>query len=70
MDELGPEFHGAHNEDVRSNVPSEKLLVFNVKTGWKPLCEFLEVPIPEEPFPNMLVIFPTPHWKSAESGGS
>ena len=53
---LGPSIHAAHNEDVRSNVPSEKLLVFNVKMGWKPLCDFLDVPVPEEPFPNMSVI--------------
>ena len=52
---LGPEIHRAHNEDVQSNVPSEKLLVYNVKMGWKPLCEFLNVPIPDEPFPNLLV---------------
>jgi len=27
-------------------------LVFNVKQGWEPLCEFLNKPIPNEPFPN------------------
>ena len=27
-------------------------LVFNVKQGWEPLCEFLKKPIPNEPFPN------------------
>ena len=32
-DHLGPEFHRAHNREVRSNVPSEKLLVYNVKMG-------------------------------------
>ena len=53
---LGPSIHRVHNKDVQSNVPSEKLLVFNVKMGWKPLCEFLDVPIPDEPFPNLSVI--------------
>ena len=53
---LGPGVHGAHNNDVKSNVPPEKLLVYNVKMGWKPLCEFLEVPIPQELFPNLSVI--------------
>ena len=53
---LEPGIHRAHNMDVQSNVPPEKLLVFNVKMGWKPLCEFLEVPIPQEPFPNLSVI--------------
>lgn len=55
-DTLGPSIHRLHNQAVQSNVPHEKLLVFNVKMGWKPLCEFLDVPVPEEPFPNLSVI--------------
>ena len=39
-------------EEVKRTVPKEKLLVFNVKEGWEPLCEFLKVPIPDIPFPN------------------
>ena len=58
-DTLGPSIHRVHNEDVMANVPREKLLVFNVKMGWNPLCEFLDVPVPEQPFPNMSVIPPT-----------
>jgi hypothetical protein len=27
--------------------------VFNAKQGWKPLCDFLEVPIPDVPFPHV-----------------
>ena len=42
-----------HIENVIATVPPEKLLVFNVKEGWKPLCEFLEVPVPERPFPHV-----------------
>ena len=30
-----------HNHRVKSIVPPAKLLVFNVKQGWKPLCDFL-----------------------------
>ena len=37
-----------HNEHVIANVPKEKLLVFNVKEGWGPLCEFLECEVPSE----------------------
>ena len=29
---------------VKRSVPPEKLLIFNVKQGWKPLCEFLGKP--------------------------
>jgi len=41
------------NEMVKIAVPEEKLLVFNVKDGWKPLCDFLEVEVPaDKPFPH------------------
>jgi hypothetical protein len=40
------------NEEVKRNVPADKLLVFEVKQGWQPLCEFLGVPVPAEPFPR------------------
>ena len=39
-------------EEVKRTVPQEKLLVFSVKEGWGPLCKFLNVPIPDGPFPN------------------
>ena len=55
LNSLGPGIHNAHNKDVQSNVPREKLLVYNVKMGWKPLCEFLDVPVPEQSFPNLSV---------------
>lgn len=42
-----------HNELIRSVVPSERLLEFNVKDGWKPLCHFLGKDIPSEPFPTV-----------------
>jgi hypothetical protein len=41
-----------HNEAVKAAVPPERLLVFNFKEGWDPLCEFLGVPVPDEPFPH------------------
>jgi hypothetical protein len=42
-----------HNEHVQNTVPKERLLVFNVKEGWEPLCTFLECPIPNVPFPHV-----------------
>merc|ERR1712060_55842 len=41
-----------HNERVRQGVPPERLLVYNVKQGWGPLCKFLGVPVPNKPFPK------------------
>ena len=33
-------------EQVKKNVPEDKLLIFDVKEGWNPLCKFLDLPIP------------------------
>ena len=38
-------------EHVKRTVPPNRLLVFESKQGWEPLCKFLNVPIPEEPYP-------------------
>jgi hypothetical protein len=43
-----------HHREVVATVPSERLLVFDVKAGWEPLCAFLGVPVPAgEPFPHV-----------------
>lgn len=42
-----------HSEAVRRRVPPAQLLVYRVKDGWGPLCDFLDVPVPEEPFPHI-----------------
>jgi len=42
----------AHNNAVKETIPASRLLVFEVKQGWDPLCEFLGVPVPAEPFPR------------------
>jgi hypothetical protein len=43
-----------HNEEVKRSVPADRLLVYEVKDGWRPLCEFLGVPVPEDkPFPHL-----------------
>lgn len=44
---------GRHNEAVRHHVPPERLLVFDVREGWAPLCDFLGVEVPDEPFPRL-----------------
>ena len=42
-----------HIAEVKRVVPPERLLVYHVKEGWEPLCRFLDVPIPQTPFPHM-----------------
>lgn len=41
-----------HNEMVKASIPANRLLVYQVKEGWGPLCRFLAVPEPMEPFPR------------------
>ena len=39
-------------EQVKSECPEDKLLVFKATDGWEPLCKFLDKPIPDVPYPN------------------
>ena len=39
--------------EVRAAIAPGRLLVFDVAEGWEPLCRFLGVPVPEEPFPKV-----------------
>ncbi|MDQ3603237.1 MAG: sulfotransferase family protein [Actinomycetota bacterium] len=41
-----------HNAEVQQRAPENRLLVYDVKSGWGPLCEFLGVEEPDEPFPR------------------
>ena len=41
-----------HNAEVRRVIPPNRLLVFEAKQGWEPLCKFLGVPVPSAPYPN------------------
>ena len=43
--------YNEHNQQVVDSVPKDRLLVFDVSEGWGPLCNFLNVPVPAEPFP-------------------
>lgn len=50
--EESADFYNNWIEEVRRTVPADRLLVFNVKQGWKPLCDFLGLPVPSNPFPH------------------
>ena len=51
--EIGPAIYEGHNADVRRVIPREKLLEYDVRQGWEPLCKSLEVELPDEPYPNL-----------------
>ena len=43
----------AHNREVQRAIAPERLLVYEASRGWEPLCRFLGVPVPGEPFPRV-----------------
>jgi len=46
------EVYKRHNEEVKAGLPADRLLVYNPSEGWEPLCAFLSVAVPGEPFPH------------------
>ncbi len=46
------EAYEAHSAAVEAAIPAERLLVFEVKQGWEPLCGFLGHEVPDQPFPR------------------
>jgi hypothetical protein len=64
-EEILAAFH-RHTETVKSTVPADRLLLFDVKQGWEPLCRFLGAPVPAKEFPrtNNTKDF----WDSAQAG--
>lgn len=43
----------AWNNSIIAECPKDKLLVFDVKEGWEPLCKFLGKPVPNLSFPHV-----------------
>ena len=41
------------NQEIIAALPAERLLVLPVGAGWEPLCTFLGVDVPEEPYPQV-----------------
>ena len=43
-----------HIAEVQQHVPPERLLVYDVRQGWEPLCRFLGAAVPQGvPFPHL-----------------
>ena len=51
--ERGIAAYERHNERVRSTVPAERLIEWSPGDGWGPLCERLDLPEPDAPFPHL-----------------
>jgi hypothetical protein len=46
------EMYKRHCEEVQRGLPADRLLVHEIAEGWEPLCAFLQVAVPQEPFPR------------------
>ncbi|KAJ5462960.1 hypothetical protein N7475_007904 [Penicillium sp. IBT 31633x] len=42
-----------YNERVRNEVSPERFLELQLGDGWEPLCAFLDVPVPDKPYPRL-----------------
>ena len=47
------EVFNQHIEEVKQNVPSKRLLVYQITEGWESLCHFLDVPVPNQTFRSL-----------------
>jgi hypothetical protein len=41
-----------HIAEVQATIPGDRLLTFDLREGWAPLCAFLGVDVPDIPFPK------------------
>lgn len=41
-----------HNARVKSQVPADRLIVWQPGDGWEPICNALKLPVPIKPFPH------------------
>jgi hypothetical protein len=47
------EFFNKRSAEIIDSIAAERLLVYQVSDGWEPLCEFLDVPVPDIIFPRI-----------------
>lgn len=42
-----------HTKEVVDAIEPDRLLIFDVREGWEPLCQFLDKPLPDTAFPRV-----------------
>ena len=42
-----------HADRIKSAIPHNKLLIYDLRSGWEPFCKFLEVDTPTESIPHL-----------------
>ncbi len=46
-------FFENRNAEIIDTIDADRLLVYRIEQGWQPLCEFLDIPVPETEFPRV-----------------
>lgn len=46
-------FFENRNAEIIDTIAADRLLVYRIAEGWQPLCEFLDVPVPDMEFPRI-----------------
>lgn len=46
------DIYNKHNQEVIDSIAPERLLVFEATQGWLPLCNFLQVDVPDTDYPR------------------
>ena len=44
--------YDAHNAAVRAEVPGDRLIDWQPRDGWEPICSALGIPVPDLAFPH------------------
>ena len=47
------QFFHKHVDEVKAFVPADRLLIYQASDGWEPLCAFLGMDVPDEPYPSL-----------------
>ncbi len=47
------EFFNRRSREIIDSIAPDRLLVYQVSEGWGPLCEFLDLPVPDMEFPRI-----------------
>ncbi|KAF9737965.1 hypothetical protein PMIN06_008891 [Paraphaeosphaeria minitans] len=53
IDAVAKQRYEEYYEHVLRAVPAERRLVYELGSGWEPLCKFLDKPVPDKPFPRV-----------------
>jgi hypothetical protein len=63
------EWYRAQYQEFRDRIPEERRFEYTITEGWEPLCDYLDVPVPEveDAETGKMVVAPFPHLNDGET---